>query len=394
MKRLKKKTVNLGVGILFWFAIVWVLSACSDNTSKASISEADLFTFTKTQVNHSIGFDIIYHDQWKEVLLFRHYNDLVDTVRYALLPSGLDSPEGFDSNHSIQIPVSRIASMSTTHLGMFEFINAQENLKAIENSKYVSSQEIKERVNLNEIVELSPAGEMNLEVAIAADLDVLLGVGYPNSPNEAYQNLENLGVPVLLNADWQEKTLLGRAEWVKLLAALLNKEAEVNPTFEALEERYTEISEILESAKDSSPTVITGLAQGDVWYVAGGRSFAYYLLELAGVNYPWAQDESTGSVRLSFESVYEQGLKADYWLVPSVAKTLQEITDADPRYQDFKSFKKGKIFNIYGRFTPNGGNDFYESAVMNPDVVLKDIGKIFHPELFSKHELVYYNRLQ
>ena len=387
--------MNLGGGLLFWFVILLLFSGCSNSQKQEKGSASEPFPpFVETKIEHAIGFDIIYHDQWKELLLFRHYNDFTDTIKYALHFNGANVPDNIDNSHRIQIPVERVASMSTTHLGMFSFLNAEEVLKAIEVKKYVSSENIKKGVEAGEIAELSPAGEINLEVAVATNLDVVLGVGYPNSPNDAYQNLENLGIPVLLNADWQEKTLLGRAEWVKLLAALLNKEELANQAFRELEIRYNDVSKRLEIAEDKSPSVITGLAQGDVWYVAGGNSFSYYLLDLAGVKYPWARDESTGSVRLSFETVYEEGLKADYWLVPSVAKTLEEIRDADPRYADFKAYKSRQIFNIYGRFNEGGGNDFYESAVMNPDIVLKDIGKIFHPELFPEHNLYYYNQLK
>uniref|UniRef100_UPI0040562B79 hypothetical protein n=1 Tax=Roseivirga sp. TaxID=1964215 RepID=UPI0040562B79 len=76
------------------------------------------------------------------------------------------------------------------------------------------------------------------------------------------------------------------------------------------------------------------------------------------------------------------------------AKTLDEVLLHDTRYADFKSFKNGNIFNVYGRYTEGGGNDYYESAVVNPDIVLKDIVKIFHPELLPNHQLVYYNRLK
>ncbi|HEY9116315.1 MAG TPA: ABC transporter substrate-binding protein, partial [Roseivirga sp.] len=291
------------------------------------------------------------------------------------------------------IPSANLATVSTTHIGMFEMLDALDQLKAVEAAKYVSSELVQDLVTKGAIKELAPAGMLNVELVLENNIDVLLGVGYPNSQNENYQTLEIAGIPVLLNADWQEKSLLGRAEWVKMLAALLNKEQIVNEKFKAIEARYHEVLEKLSDTKES-PLTITGLAEGDAWYVAGGRSFAHELLKLANVEYPWSEDESTGGLRLDFETVYEYGLKADYWMVPSTAKTLDEILAADARYADFKSFKEKQIYNIYGRYTPNGGNDFYESAVVNPDVVLKDIIKIFHPELLPNHDLVYYNHLQ
>lgn len=399
MKRLKKPFTHRRADYtllccLFLFPII---QGCSnvDLSGRANSNlnlDEDHFSH-KVEIDHAIGFNVVYNNYWKELQLFRHYNESVDTVKFALVLQGAPQPEGFEDIRTIQIPATRLATVSTTHIGMFEMLEGLDQLKAVEASKYVSSEQVHQRVKSGDIKELAPAGMLNVELVLENNIDVLLGVGYPNSQNENYQTLEIASVPVLLNADWQEKSLLGRAEWVKMLAVLLNKEELVNEKFAAIESRYFEVLEKLDNT-EASPLTITGLAQGDAWYVAGGRSFAHELLKLANVEYPWSDDESTGGLRLDFETVYEYGLKADYWMVPSTAKTLDEILAADARYADFKSFKEKQIYNIYGRYIPNGGNDFYESAVVNPDVVLKDIIKIFHPEILPDHELVYYNHLQ
>ena len=191
----------------------------------------------------------------------------------------------------------------------------------------------------------------------------------------------------------KKTSLLGRAEWIKLVAVLLNEEAEVNKIFRQIEQDYKQTLELLEENVSKGPRTITGLANGDSWYVSGGKSFANNLLKVVKVDYPWSETAETGSIRLDFETVYEQGLTADYWLVPSTAKTLEEIIQADDRYADFKSYQEKRIYNIYGRYTPGGGNDYYESAIVAPHIVLKDMVKIFHPELLPEHELVYYNQL-
>jgi len=399
MKRLKEtiskgRVFNTLLIIILGSSLIWSCSSSDASSQNNSSLDTDINHFPdRVKIDHAIGFDIIYHKFWKELILFRHYNDLIDTVKFALVLEGAPLPEGFQDIRTIQIPVENLATVSTTHLGMFEMLKALDNLKGIEAAKYVSSEVVRQRVEEDLIHELAPSGMLNTELVLAHEIDVLMGVGFPNSQNESYRSLENAGVPVLLNADWQERTLLGRAEWVKMLAALLNREKEVNASFIKIEEEYNAVLAKLDQVKEA-PLTITGLAEGDAWFVAGGKSFAHELLKLANVDYPWSDNKETGSLRLDFETVYEFGLKADFWMVPSTAKSLIEILAADKRYSDFKSFKEQNIYNIYGRHTPGGGNDFYESAVVNPDVVLKDIIKIFHPDLLPEHELVYYNRLQ
>lgn len=380
-----------------WIILCWLLllglNACKpSNSTERSAQHAAVSP--KTQINHAIGFDVNYFDGWKELMLFRHYNDHADTVRFALANEPEAVPQDFAEPFIIQTPVASIAALSTTQLTMFELLEATDHLGAVETSQYVYSETIRDLIKEDKVIALAPSGQLNIELTLNAGVDVIMGVGYPNSQNKDYQTLQRSGVPVILNADWQEKTLLGRAEWIKLLGVLLNKEEKANEVFGEVEAAFNETLRLLASEVQTSPSVITGLAQGDSWYVAGGNSFANHILSIAQVDYPWGNTQATGSVRLDFETVYQEGLDADFWLVPSTAKSLEEIQQADLRYRDFKSFQEGNIYNIYGRYYAEGGNDYYESAVMAPHIVLKDIVKIFHPALLPEHQLVYYNRLQ
>lgn len=380
--------------IFVWFCTWLLVSSCHNSSTERYQGLENPQSIYQDQVNieYAIGFDVVYHQDWKELLLFRHYNDFVDTVRYALTS---DEKElvGFDKSHQMVLPVNSIGALSTTQLAMFELLDALEQLKAIETKRYVHSQKIIELTEAGAILELAPAGKLNVETTIASGIEMLMGVGYPNSQNSDYQTLQNIGVPVILNADWQETSLLGRAEWIKLVAVLLNKENEVNDLFSQMVADYNQTLALVESTITKGPKTITGLANGDSWYVSGGNSFANHLLNTVKVDYPWSETTQTGSIRLDFETVYEQGLTADFWLVPSTAKTLNEIIEADSRYADFKSYKTKTIYNIYGRYTPGGGNDYYESAIVAPHIVLKDMVRIFHPDLLPDHDLVYYNQL-
>ncbi|OEK06704.1 ABC transporter substrate-binding protein [Roseivirga misakiensis] len=401
MKRNKNEITHLRAdNTLTWLPVLILafLVSCTSPKSNSDLAsdfdpQKDYFP-VKTSIDYAIGFDIVYHKHWKELQMFRHYNDFIDTVKFALVQRDTPAPDGFAKERIVNIPAQGLGSLSTTHLGMFDLLDAFDQLKGVETAQYISNSRVKSLVETGEITELSPAGMLNTELTVSLGIDALLGVGYPNSQNEAYQELENTGVPVLLNADWQEKDLLGRAEWIKLLAVLLNKEALVNEQFADMVSEYEAVLQIVNSNVQKGPSTITGIAQGDSWFVSGGKSFAYHILDLAKVNYPWAGDQSTGSLKLDFETVYLEGLKSDFWLVPGAVKTLDEILQADARYADFKAFKNRTIYNIYGRYTEGGGNDYYESAVVKPHIVLKDNIKIFHPDLLPDHELVYYNRLK
>ena len=52
------------------------------------------------------------------------------------------------------------------------------------------------------------------------------------------------------------------------------------------------------------------------------------------------------------------------------------------------------MWNNNRRSTSGGGNDFYESGIMHPDVILADLISIFHPDLMPGYEPRYYTRLK
>ncbi|WP_084362745.1 ABC transporter substrate-binding protein [Roseivirga echinicomitans] len=397
MKKTDKRNAHRwAVYTLLCFLMVG-FSACQSNSKNQSDfldfdPKKDYF-LEKISIDHSIGFDVEYHNNYKTLHLFRHYNEVADTVSFLLVQKGTPAPEGVDLP-VITVPIQKAVSLSTTHLGMFELLDALGELKGIERKQYVSSLKVISMVDSGEIIEVEPAGTLNVETIIEMGPDVVLGVGYPNSQNESFQQLQRLNIPVVLNADWQEVDLLGRAEWVKLLAVLLNKENLVNDKFSAIEAEFQSVLDLIAEKATDAPLTITGIAQGDAWQVSGGKSFAYNVLRVAKADYPWKEDNSTGSIKLSFEAVYEIGLKADFWVAPGGASTLQNIRERDPRYMDFKSYKNGTIYNVFGRNTEGGGNDYYETGVIEPHIVLKDVVKIFHPELLPDHQLVYYNQLK
>ncbi|MFT5970318.1 MAG: iron complex transport system substrate-binding protein, partial [Flavobacteriales bacterium] len=53
----------------------------------------------------------------------------------------------------------------------------------------------------------------------------------------------------------------------------------------------------------------------------------------------------------------------------------------------------GNVFSPIKRSLETGGNDYWESGMAQPDLLLKDMISIFHPEVLPNHELIYYQRL-
>jgi iron complex transport system substrate-binding protein len=94
------------------------------------------------------------------------------------------------------------------------------------------------------------------------------------------------------------------------------------------------------------------------------------------------------------EAVFERATEADIWLNPGTAESLADIAAADHRMVRLPVFTQGGVWNNRKRMTQHGGNDYWESAVVRPDLLLKDLVSIIHPELLPEHRQYYYMRLQ
>jgi iron complex transport system substrate-binding protein len=57
-------------------------------------------------------------------------------------------------------------------------------------------------------------------------------------------------------------------------------------------------------------------------------------------------------------------------------------------------YKSGNVWNNRKRMTPGGGNDYWESAVVRPDILLADFISIIHPELLPGQQPYYFMRLR
>lgn len=347
----------------------------------------------KVSLTYAEGWTIEYFNNYKVVDVVRPWQDAEQTFQYVLVQCGTPAPEGFDTAQVIEVPARTIATMSTTHLSHLDKLGLLEALVGVDNGAYINTPAVRQMIDKGGLVEIGSGASVNIELVLDLEPDLVMTYGSGNPEFDAHPKLLEAGLHVPLNSEYMETTPLGRAEWLKFTALFFNREATAEQVFEQMATRYETIAAEAR-AIETRPTVFTGADFGGVWSMPGGQSFVANFLADAGADYLWAEDNTTGSFQLDFEAVYEQAAEAEFWLNPGAWASLEEALAADARYGDFAAFQNSQVYNNNARLNENGGNDYWESGVTNPDVVLADLIKIFHPELLPEHELVYYQPLQ
>ena len=383
----------------FLLSLLWLFLGCSASATLSEQTESPqtekAYAGEKVAIHHAKGFSIKYFTNYKVVTIVSPFEKTADTVRYVLVQRGTAHPKGFSSNQIIEIPIRNLVAMSSMHVGLISFLDAEDILVGLGDLKYVSSPKVIERIKAGKIAELGKGQSINEEKLITMHPDLLMAMGSPVARMDRYTTVNEAGVPVLINSEWVETTPLGRAEWVKLMAALLNKEKEVNEKFAQVEKEYNRLTALTRNVSPK-PSLISGINSKDAWFVPDGDSYMTKFFHDAGATYHWSNTKATGSLPLNFEAVYPIALKADFWLNVGIGnlESKQDVLAKDARYADFKAFKTGQIYSYSKQINERGSNAFWESGAVNPQVVLADLIKILHPNLLPKHELVYYKQIK
>jgi iron complex transport system substrate-binding protein len=208
-----------------------------------------------------------------------------------------------------------------------------------------------------------------------------------------YKKIEDLAIPVVINAEYLEQHPLGRAEWIKFTALFFHKEKEADSVFAMIERNYQQTAERVKNTP-ARPMVMSGIMYGGHWFLPGGQNYAAQLFRDAGFDYLWSDDSTSGFLSLSLEAVYQKAKDADYWIGVGAFKSLEELRTADHRYEIFKPFKTKNVFTYDARKGTKGGSEFLELGYLRPDIILNDLVRIAHPELLSDHDFYFHRKLE
>jgi iron complex transport system substrate-binding protein len=368
---------------LFLFSIV----SCKQNNDISTPKKSEV----ENTVRYAKGLEIYKHEGFSIIKIKKPWPKATKDYTYILQEKNGIIPDSLKQNMIIQVPIKTIIVTSTTHIAPLEMLGKENSLVGFPNLNYISSEKIRARIDAEKVKELGANQSLNIEVAIDLAPSIFMGYGLDNN-NPTLDNLQKSGQKIILNGDWNEQTPLGKAEWIKLFGALYVKEKLADDLFSKIKNNYNKTL-LLAKKATSKPTVLAGSMFEDVWYVPQGESWGSLFLRDAGTNYLWKEEKGTGGLSLSFETVFEKAQNADLWIGPGQFSSLQEMEKTNPHYAQFKAFKTKNVYSYSTKKGKTGGLIYFESAPTRPDLVLKDILKIAHPELLPGYKLSFFEKL-
>ncbi|HLF53451.1 ABC transporter substrate-binding protein [Flavobacterium sp.] len=372
---------------LLYFLIALLFIQCKKEEKKET-SEVT----TENSIQYAKGLEIYKHKGYSLVKITSPWPEAKENFTYVLQEKNGIIPDSLKQFTTIQIPIKSIVVTSTTHIPALEMLGVENTLVGFPNTDYISSEKTRKRIDAGKVREVGANETLNTEVLIDMAPDVIVSFGLNNS-NPTLDNLQKSGLKVMINGDWTEQSPLGKAEWIKFFGALYGLDSKANTVFSEIKKEYTNTLALAKKAM-TKPTVLSGAMFQDQWYVPQGESWASLFLKDAESNYLWADSKGTGSLTLPFENILEKAQDAEYWIAPGDFSSLKEMSDSNPHYGQFASFKNKKVYSYGINKGAKGGILYFEWSPTRPDWVLKDLIKIFHPELLPNHKLFFFQKLE
>ncbi len=379
-------TFNIQHLIKSFLFLILLVAAC---TSRKKIDQP---TNSSAYLKYAEGFTVRLDGNIKYVTVNYPFPGATEGYQYMLVPHEEKVPPHDERIQVIQIPIKKLVCTSTTHIPLLDYIDQTNSLIGFPTTDYISSKAMRTRIDAGQVTDLGIDKGMNIELLYSLHPELVMGYTMSNDLGQL-KKIQELGIPVVINAEYIEKHPLGRAEWIKFVAMFFNKEKEADSVFSGIEREYLATLELAKQV-NNRPTVLSGIVYGDAWFMPAGKNYAARFFNDAGMVYLWKETDSNGYLEVSFESVYAKAKEADLWIGVGSFNSLQEIQATESRYGLFKPFQQKQVYSYNARTGAKGGSEFLELGYMRPDLILKDLVKIAHPELLPDYQLFFHKKLE
>ena len=268
-------------------------------------------------------------------------------------------------------PLENIICMSSSQVAGLAAIGADSLISAVSGLRYITNPSVRTLT-----YDIGYESFMDYERILKLKPDVVLAYTVSGAEPQFIPRLRSLGVRVLVLHDHLENHPLARAEYIRFYGALTGRQEIADSVFHEITSRFDSLA----SAAAGNPAKVKALVNvpyGDAWYIPGRESYMARLIMDAGGQVLGAEPGAASST-VSLERAYELSQEADIWLNPGPYRTRKDLEGSHHAFRMFGPLKNGKpIYNNTLRTTPEGGNDFWESGSVRPDLILEDLMAIF-----------------
>ena len=322
-----------------------LLYGCAEVQQKAEASLNEWVPTHSMELEYAEQFSVDYYEGGYKLIT------VADKDHFLVIPEGGVMPESLPEDVAIlQQPIENIYLAATSAMGLFDAMDRLDALRLsgtrVENWYIENARRAMED---GSILYAGKYSEPDYELILSEGCGLAIESTMIGFASDVKAKLEELGIPVLVDYSSYESHPLGRTEWIKLYAALINEEEKA----EALFEKQSSVLDGL-TGLDSTGKTVAFFHISSSGYVIARKSGDYVsrMIELAGGEYVFSDlgDPSTANatVTVEMEQFYATAKDADYIIYNSTIggelESLDELIGINELLRDFKAVQNGKVW--------------------------------------------------
>lgn len=397
MKKISRLFVLVVITILLMFPC-----ACSQGnvvSEDNSISTEDTTEYEKniewSQLSRVGSETLSYANQFQIDYYEGGYSLLTiyDSGKYLIVPENCVIPQKIDNDIIVlQQPINNCYLQATSAMDLLREIDCISCLSFAGTER--DGWYIEAARKAFDDGTLKYAGKYNapdIEQLVAGSCELAIESTMIYHNPEIKEQLEQLGIPVLVERSSYEKHPLGRLEWIKIYGLLFNKMDEACSYFESQDAK---LSAINSDEKYNKSITFFYVTNNGAISVKKSSDYISKMIQLAGGDIisfdESSEDESAmSSMTIQMEAFYTQAKDADYFVYNSSIDedmtNMEQLLDKNPLFKDFKAVKENHVWCT-------GKNMFQESTGVGDMIV--DFHKILANPEISDDELTYLHRVK
>lgn len=311
---------------------------------------------THTEIK-GLTFDHSMELTYAEQFSVDYYKDgyalitIAEEGQFLVAPEGKEVPKDLDPKIAvIQKPVENIYLVATSAMNLFCALDALDHISL--SGTDADGWHIEEAKKALENGSISFAGKYSApDYELILDKKCSLAVESTmiyHTP-EVKEKLEQFGIPVLVEHSSYESHPLGRTEWLKLYAVLLDKEKEAEQLFQQQAEKLEKIQDSRNTGKTVAFFYINSVGAANV---RKSNDYVAKMIDLAGGEYIFRnlgeKDNALSTMNMQMEEFYASAKDADYIIYNSTIDgeltDISQLLAKSSLLGDFKAVKDGNVW--------------------------------------------------
>lgn len=279
---------------------------------------------------------------------------------FLVVPEDVQVPGGLDDGITVlRQPLDRIYLAATSAMSLFNAVDALDHIRLTgtrASGWYIDA--AVEALNSGAMLFSGKYSEPDYELMIGEDCNLAIESTMIYHTPKVKEMIEDLGIPVLVDRSSYEPHPLGRTEWIKLYAVLVDKEDEAAAFFD----QQASVIRQLENFENTGKTVAFFAVNSDGSVVIRKPSdYIPKMIALAGGRYAFEDfvtDQAATSISITMEDFYAKAVDADVLIynasIAAPISTVDELLALNELFADFKGVQEGNVWCT--------GKSFYQAT--------------------------------